>query len=158
MDDGGWNQAEAGAGALGLRGGGVGGVPEGDHCLLLHPHPHHCQLLGRLLLYKGQRGEINFNSVVVAYFCTFHTSHFFYRLYYDNNCVSTCMLLTVCQHAMWICQHATYIVDMQEKCVIMIYNDCTDQACFWGKFQNWVQVTKKPWCPDVSWYPIIFLH
>lgn len=93
MDDGGRNQAEAGAGALGLRGGGVGGVPEGDHCLLLHPHPHHCQLLGRLLLYKGQRGEINFNSVVVAYFCTFHTSHF---------SIDYTMIITVCQHVCYL--------------------------------------------------------
>lgn len=112
MDDGGRNKAEAGAIALGLWGGGVGGVPKGDHCLLLHPHPHHCQLLGRLLLYIGQRVEINSNGGIFL-----HLSYksFFYRLYYDNYRVSLCMLLTVCQHAMWICQHATYIVDKQEK-------------------------------------------
>lgn len=59
--------------------------------------------------------------LVVAYFCTFHTSHFYYQLCHYNYCVWTCMLLSLCQHAMLISEHATYIVDMmmQEKCVII---------------------------------------
>lgn len=57
--------------------------------------------------------------LVVAYFCTFHTCHFFYKLCHDNYCVWTCMLLFLFQHATIICQHAAYIVDMQAKRVIL---------------------------------------
>lgn len=34
----------------------------------------------------------------------------------------------------------------------------TDQTWFWRKFQYWVDVLKKPWRSNVSWYSIIFLH